>query len=79
MNGAQKFLQDCSYSIDLGQLYKMGMRSSGNVVEETGTCVYNQNMEYTPVQLQLHQNIKGLFNNNNYLLQVWNKKGMKVL
>lgn len=47
--------------------------------EETGTCAYNHSMEYTPIQLELHRNIASLYGNAKYLLQVWNKKGTKVL
>ena len=41
MTGAQQYLESCSYSINLGQLYMMR--------EEYGTCSYMANMEYTPV------------------------------
>lgn len=42
------------------------------------TCAYNQQMEYTPVQVLVKDAIKKLHDDKNVLLQVWDKKGRKT-
>lgn len=70
MTKAQSYLAECSYSVDLGNLYKMN--------GEHGTCAYNEEMEYSPVQIQVHTQIRHLHGGANYLLQVWSRTGIKV-
>jgi len=41
---ALDFLEECSYSIDLKNLYRLIDDST-----VSGTCAYNQEMEYVPV------------------------------
>lgn len=43
-NKALDFLEECSYSIDLKSLYRLIDDS-----QISGTCAYNQEMEYVPV------------------------------
>lgn len=41
------------------------------------TCCYHQNMEYCPVLIEIvEQRLKDHYNGN-YLLQVWDKSGIK--
>jgi len=71
LTGAQRYLKGTSYDVDIGQLYSMN--------EDTGTCAYNEQMEYTPVQVRVNPKITDLHAGFRWLLQVWNKKGTKVL
>ena len=48
LKGAQGYLDECSYSIDLEAIYKIGVPATGDSEdpnktnkEDTGTCAYN--------------------------------------
>ena len=41
--GAARYLEACSYSVDLGNIYNVH-----------STCAYNEQMEFTPVQVEVH-------------------------
>lgn len=66
--GAQQYLDDCSYSVDLESLYTMN--------QKTGTCAYNEEMEFVPTQIEVK--CPSLHHKAKILLQVWNSKGVKV-
>ena len=46
LTDAQLYLKECSYTADLKNMYHFD--------ENYATCVYNQQMEYTPVQIKVN-------------------------
>lgn len=68
MKGSQQYLNECSYSVDLESLYEID--------QNFGTCAYNDQMDFVPVQVKVK--CKALYDGANYLLQVWNKFGNVV-
>ena len=67
---AQQYLAETTYHADLTVMYEFN--------PEHATCAYNQQMEYTPVQVLVKPEIKHLHEHKNVLLQVWDKKGRKI-
>ena len=67
MKGSLMYLNECSYSVDLEAIYK--------IHPEHGTCTYNDEMEYVPIQLKVECDHTM---DAKYLVQVWNKFGRIV-
>lgn len=54
----------------------MDLESLYEIDQNFGTCAYNDQMDFVPVQVKVK--CKALYDGANYLLQVWNKFGNVV-